>query len=116
MLFFNSSPGILNLEDENFCYINTDHTTLTYFGLTRDTIKGKCVKKLAPEFMNNFEAMMKQVIDTGKPNINVEVQSPVPGRQDEISYWKASYFPVPLPKGKTGIGIMGVEITDIKKR
>ncbi len=46
--FFESSPGILNLEDENFCYINTDPTTPTYFGLKRDTIKGKCVRELVP--------------------------------------------------------------------
>ena len=113
--FFESSPGILNLEDENFCYLNTDPTTPTYFGLTRDTIKGKCVKELVPEFMDDFGSLMKQVIDTGKPQLNVEVQSPVPGKQGKMAYWQASYFPVPLPNDKTGIGIIGVEITDIKK-
>ena len=65
--------------------------------------------------MDDFGSMMKQVIDTRKPNLNVEVQSPIPGKQGEMAYWRASYFPVPLPNGKTGIGIMGVEITDIKK-
>ena len=59
--------------------------------------------------------MMKRVMETGEPQINAEVQSPVPSRPGEITYWRASYFPVPLPDGKRGYGVMGVEITDLKK-
>jgi len=32
-----------------------------------------------------------------------------------MAYWLASYFPLPLPEGKHGLGIVGVEITEIKK-
>jgi len=113
--FFESSPGILNLEDENFCYINTDAITPTYFGLTRKTIRGKCVKDVAPKFIEDFGPMMQHVIDTDEPNLNVEVKSPVPEKPGQIAYWRASYFPVPLIGDKKGIGIMGVEITDLKE-
>lgn len=37
--FFANSPAILNLVDGNFCYINTDKLTPTYYGLNRETIK-----------------------------------------------------------------------------
>ncbi len=113
--FFATSPGILNIEDNEFRYIKTDAVTPTYFGLDRQTIIGKSVRELAPEFASDYESMMKRVIDTGEPVLNVEVKSPVPARPGEITYWRASYFRVPISEGKYGIGIMGVEITDIKK-
>jgi PAS domain S-box-containing protein len=113
--FFATSPGILNIEDDEFRYIKTDALTPTYFGLDRQTIIGRSVRELAPEFAGDYEAMMRRVIDTGEPVLNVVVKSPVLARPGEITYWQASYFRVPINNGKYGIGIMGVEITDIKK-
>ena len=59
--------------------------------------------------------MMRRVIETGQPKINQEVHAPVPAASGEIAYWRASYFPVPLPEGKRGIGVVGLDITEIKK-
>jgi PAS domain S-box-containing protein len=113
--FFESSPGILNLLDEEFRYVKADRTTPTYFGLTRQTIVGKHLEDLAPEFVEKFGPMLKHVLDTDEPLLNVEVQIRLPGRPEEATHWQASYFPVPLPDGKRGFGVMGVEITSLKK-
>jgi PAS domain S-box-containing protein len=113
--FFALSPGILNIEDDEFRYIKTDSLTPAYFGLDRDSIVGKSVQELAPGFMEEFGPMMKEVIETGRPKLDIEVKSSLPNRANEVAYWRASYFPVPIPGGKRGIGIMGVEITDIKR-
>ncbi len=58
---------------------------------------------------------MQRVIETGQAEQNMQVQSPVPGRPNEVTYWLASYFSVPLPGGKPGIGVMGLDITEQKK-
>ena len=113
--FFAASPGILNIEDEDFRYLKTDRLTPTYFGLTRESIVGRKVSDLAPDFIREFGPMMREVVETGRPRLNVEVRSPVPGRSGEMAHWLASYFPVPLPEGKRGIGIIGIEITENKK-
>ncbi|MHB9030950.1 MAG: PAS domain-containing protein, partial [Candidatus Latescibacterota bacterium] len=113
--FFAASPGILNIIDEEFRYVKTGTITPTYFGLTRQTIVGKLLKDLAPEFEREYGPMLKRVLEKGQPELYREVHGPVPGRPGEITYWRASYFPVPLPGGRRGVGIMGVEITDIKK-
>lgn len=112
--FFEASPGILNIEDEEFRYVKTDRLTPTYFGLTRETIIGKAVAELAPQFIEQFGPMMRRVIETAEPQLNLEVQSPVPERPGEMSYWQASYFPVPLADGRRGIGVMGMDITELK--
>ncbi len=113
--FFEASPGILNIEDEEFRYIKTDRLTPTYFGLDRHTIVGKSVKDLVPGFIADNGTMMRRVLETGEPALNLEVSSPVPNRPGETAYWRASYFRLPLPEGKYGIGIVGVEITDRMK-
>ena len=113
--FFANSPGILNIVDADLRYIKSDPLTPTYFGLDRETIIGKALTELAPEFHKKFSPMMKRVMETGQTEQRMQVQSPVPGRLDKMTFWQASYFSVPLPGGKTGIGVMGVDVTEQKK-
>lgn len=112
--FFANSPAILNLVDENFCYINTDKLTPTYYGLNRDTIKGKCVKDLSKDFIEQTGKVMQHIIETGELVLNEQFQAPVPGRSGEMAYWSTSMFRVPLGNKKWGVGVISLEITDIK--
>jgi PAS domain S-box-containing protein len=112
--FFANSPSILNIVNEELRYLKTGNLTPSFFGLDRQTIVGKAIKDLAPEFFDNLEPVMKRVIDTGQPEQR-EVQFPVYGRSGVKTSWQASFFPIPLPEGKTGVGIIGVEITAQKK-
>jgi|GEM_PF-2555138 len=111
--FFANSPAILNLVDEDFCYINTDKLTPTYYGLNRETIKGKCVQDLSRDFMEQTGGVMQRVIQTGVPVLDAEFQSPVPGRAGEMAYWRTSFFRVPLGREKWGVGVISIEVTDI---
>ena len=112
--FFAASPGILNIEDEEFRYVRTDAVTPTYFGLDREGLVGKSLVDLAPEFVRTYGPMMRRVMDTGRPEVNLEVQGVVPATGETL-HWRASFFPVPLPQGKRGIGVVGVDITDLKR-
>ncbi|HZW39174.1 MAG TPA: PAS domain S-box protein [Ignavibacteriaceae bacterium] len=113
--FFANSPAILNLVDENFCYINTDNLTPKYYGLDRDSIKGKCLQDLSLDFLQTTGQTMKRVIETGEPVLNAVFESPLPGKKGELAYWQTSFFRVPLGDEKWGVGVIGIEITDIKR-
>ena len=113
--FFSASTVILNIVDDQSRYIKTDNLTPTYFGLDSQSIVGKSVKELAPEFVREYGPMLRHVIETGIPLHNVEVKSSVPGRPGEIVYWRASYFPIPLSDGRRGRGTVAVEVTDMKR-
>ena len=112
--FFAASPGILNIEDEEFRYVRTDAVTPTYFGLDREGLVGKSLVELAPEFARTYGPMMRRVMESGTPEVNLEVQGVVPAT-GETFHWRASFFPVPLPQGRRGIGVVGVDITDLKR-
>jgi PAS domain S-box-containing protein len=113
--FFSASTAILNIVDDDFRYIKTDGLTPTYFGLDSQSIVGKSVRELAPEFVREYGPMLRQIIETGEPVHNVEVKGRAPSRPGEMVYWRASYFPVPLPDGRRGRGTVAVEITDMKR-
>lgn len=112
--FFANSPSVLNIVDEELRYVKTGNLTPSFFGLDRHSIVGKAIKDLDTEFVEKIGPVMKRVIDTGQPEKR-EVQFPVFGREGEKTNWQASFFPIPLPEGKTGVGIIGVEITAQKK-
>jgi PAS domain S-box-containing protein len=113
--FFSNSPAILNLVDGNFCYINTDRITPTYYGLNRETIKGKRLQDLSKDFMKQTGAVMQRVIETGEPILDALFESPLPGKEGEVAYWRTSFFRVPLGDEKWGVGVISIEITDIKR-
>jgi PAS domain S-box-containing protein len=113
--FFNASTEILNLLDGDLRYIKTDNLTPSYFGLDAQSIVGKSMIDIAPALVEKHGAMMRRVIATGEPVPNLEVRGSVPSRPGEVVYWRTSWFPVPLPDGKRGLGIVGAEITDTKR-
>jgi PAS domain S-box-containing protein len=121
--FFLASPAILSILDEDFHCLKTDRLTPTYFGLDSQSIVGKSAKELAPEWFEEYGAMLNRVIETGEPVHNMEVKSPAPIRLGEMSpirpgemvCWRASCFAISLPEGKRGCGIVAVEITDMKR-
>ena len=113
--FFDASPGNLNIVDEDFRYVKTDRLTPTYYGLTRDSIVGRNLAEIGPEFLREFGPVMREVMETGQAKTNIEVHAPVPGRGGDTAYWLVSYFPVPLSEGRRGVGIVGVEITELRK-
>jgi PAS domain S-box-containing protein len=114
--FFDSSPGILNLFDQDLKYLKTDPLTPTYFQHDRWSIIGKSVNDLNPVFAEEvLQKILLNVISSRKPLLDIEVQGPIPSRMNETGNWLMSYFPVPLPDGKDGLGVMGIDVTSQKK-
>lgn len=113
--FFDSSPAIASLADPEFRYLKTDCITPSYFGLTRESIVGKAIGELAPAFMEQYGPMLRRVLESGKPELNVEVHSRIASRPGDTVYWRASYFPVPLPGGARGLGTVGIDISETRR-
>ncbi|HET8723663.1 MAG TPA: PAS domain-containing protein, partial [Anaeromyxobacteraceae bacterium] len=114
--FFAASPAILNIQDDQFRYVKTDPTTPTYFGLDRESIVGRSLEELAPDFLRNFGPMMREVMATGQPRLDLEVSNPSAVAPGRTNHWRASYFPVRLPEGKSGLGIVGIDVTEMKEK
>ena len=113
--FFYAYPGVVYVKDEELRYLKAGSALAANFGLDGEAIIGKATADLAPEIMRDYGAIMRRVIETGVPELGVEVKSPVPGESGETIYEQASYFPVPLRGGKRGLGYVAIDITKRKK-
>jgi PAS domain S-box-containing protein len=114
--FFDRSPGILNLFDQDLRYIKTDPFTPVYFNHDQKSIIGKSLYDLNPVFAEQvLQVIFKKVTGNREALLNIEVEGLIPSKNYEKGNWLVSYFPVPLPGGKDGLGVMGVDITNQKK-
>ncbi len=112
--FFAASPNILTLLDEQTRFLNLDPTTAQYLGLTREQVIGKTLEELHPVY-RAVAPVIQHVIRTGQPISNVQVSAEVLARGGEMGIFQTSFFPVPLPGGKRGVGSAAIEITEMKR-
>ncbi len=113
--FFANSPVMLCILDEQLQFVKTDEFTPAYFGLDSKSIVGTSLQELFPELVGQFGPAVRQVLATGAPIQSIEQSAPMPSRSGAVAYWLGSCFPVPLPGGRRGFGIAGVEITKRKQ-
>ncbi len=114
--FLNASPGILNLFDQELRYLRTDPITPTYFGLDRASLLGKSVDELNPPFADAvLRPMLRRVTESGEPILNIEVPGPGQNQSGALGLWQVSCFPVPLPGGARGLGVIGVDVSEKKR-
>lgn len=113
--FFSSSPGILNLLDQDLRFLKSDKNTPVYFAKTQQSILGRSLTELNPTLVRWIIPIMHEVISTGKSKLNVELEAPVPSKFGGVGFWSLNFFPVPLQNGEKGLGCIGVEITENKQ-
>jgi PAS domain S-box-containing protein len=113
--FFAAAPGALVVYDERLCFLDTDAVTPTLFGLDRATIRGKSLGDLASDLAERIEPVLREVIETRTPVLNLETRARTPSRDGGPAWYRASFFPVPIAGGRRGVGAIAVDITDIKR-
>lgn len=73
---------------------------------------GKDAAELAPDIWDQLEPAFRQVLDTGEPVVNLEVERRPSGPGEFApGYWLASYYPVIIDDEVTGVGVVVVDIT-----
>ncbi len=113
--FISASSLILSVEGDQIRFVKIDAAMPTYFGLDQQSMIGKTLQELAPIIARQYGVLAHRVIQTGEPIHDVDIQGKVPSRGGETVHWRISCFPVPLPDGRQGLGVIGVETTDMKR-
>lgn len=74
---------------------------------------GRNVAELAPDVWDLLKPAFHQVLDTGEPVVNLEVERKTSGPGGFApGYWLASYYPVVIDGEVTGVGVVVVDITE----
>jgi PAS domain S-box-containing protein len=82
-------------------------------GLSVEGMLGRPLRDLAPDVWEAVKPLADQVIGTGHPLVDVEVQGSTPGYPDEDRDWLLSFYPVRTGGGQVlGLGSTVVDMTE----
>ncbi|MGD0079922.1 MAG: PAS domain-containing protein [Methanoregula sp.] len=77
---------------------------------------GKTLEEIVPSLWSKVSSKYTSVLETGQPVAGIERQGPSPDRPGVIRHWLSNLYPVRTGDGTIiGIGIIVVEITELKK-
>ena len=113
--FFRNTPAGLVIYTDDNRYVRASKYAADLYGLPVDAIVGKSIAEvLSPDLVQVTEKRNREVLETNQPITTGVVSARLPLRspEAETTYWQGVRFPVPLPGGKTGVGVVNVDVTE----
>jgi len=109
------APVAVCFLDRELRYIRINQVLADINGLTIAEHLGRKFGEVFPGMVNEFEAQLQQVLETGEPLLNVEISGEALGKAGTYSYWLGNYYPVRNALDETiGIGIILSDVTATK--
>ncbi len=105
------APVGFGFVDRDFRTVRVNETLAAMNGLPAEQQIGRTVAEALPDVWARVEPMYRQVLETGAPIINVEVDAEAPA-SGEQRCWLSSFYPVRLGDEVIGIGLVVVDITE----
>ncbi|PSB02754.1 response regulator [Merismopedia glauca] len=111
---YQSAPIGLNVLDTDLRFVRINQRLAEINGLSVADHIGRTVRELLPELADTAEPFLRAILETGEPQLNVEIQGETPAQPGVQRTWLEHFLP--LKNGDRTIGISTVceEITDRK--
>jgi PAS domain S-box-containing protein len=114
-IYASAPVGLCFLDrDRRFIQLNSKLADMN--GLSVSEHLGRTVREILPDLAETQEPIFQQVLATGIPVTDVEVQGTTPAQPGVDRYWLVNYYPLMATDGQVlGINIMVQEITERKQ-
>ncbi|MFQ4145419.1 response regulator [Chlorogloeopsis sp. ULAP02] len=110
--FFCGAPLGMNILDHQLRFVQINELLAEIHGCSQAEHLGKTLYEVIPETAPSIVPFYEQVLQTGKPILNVEVSYPSTHQPDGLRYFLASYFPISEQiNNLSGVGAVLVEIS-----
>ncbi|MDM9381312.1 response regulator [Chlorogloeopsis sp. ULAP01] len=111
--FFCGAPVGMNILDNQLRFVQINELLAEIHGCSQAEHLGKTLHEVIPEIAPLIVPCYEQVLQTGKPILNVEVSYPSTQQPDVLRYFLASYFPISGDVNNlSGVGAVLVEISN----
>lgn len=102
----------LGLVDLDLRYVRVNEALAAVNGVAASGHEGRTISEVLPELAGLAEPLLRGVIESGVPVVDLELSGPTPADPDADRHFLVSYYPV-LDDGQViGVGAVVVEITD----
>lgn len=110
-----TAPVGIGFIDRDFRIVRMNEELALVNGLPLADQLGREVAEVVPELWPQLEPLYRHVLDSGEAVINQEVEGPSAVDPGKVHFWLASYYPVSVAEEVIGIGLVVLDITDIKR-
>ena len=114
--FFTEAPAGLAILDADLRFVRINRRLAEMHVLPVDDHLGRMLAEVLPGLADVLEPILRQVLGTGLPALNIEITTEDPRSPADARVWRVSAFPVgPVQEDPTGVGVVVVDITDSKR-
>ena len=111
-----TAPVGLCFVDADLRYVRVNQRLAEINGSSVEQHIGRTANEILPELADQINPLYQQVIETGKPTLNLEVSGTNPAQPGVMRTWLSSYYPLKDKDDRTlGVNVVVQEITEIKR-
>lgn len=115
-LFYEHAPLGLCILDTELRYVRVNRTLAEINGVPAEEHIGRTVREIVPDFAEEAEARMRDVLETGVPVREFEVIGETPSRPGVARNWSESCFPLHDEAGEiVGLSVIVYETTLLRQ-
>jgi PAS domain S-box-containing protein len=112
---YRSAPIGLSVLDTDLRFVRINQRLAEMNGLPVEEHLGRTVRELLPELADTAEALLRPVLETGEPLLNVEIRGETPAQPGVERIWLEHFLPLKEGDRVVGISIVCEEVTDRKQ-
>lgn len=110
--FFSSSTVGFGILDSQLRYTRVNDVLPRMAALKPEDLLGKSVPEIFGQRGVRTEAVLRNVLKSGKPLLDREVSAELPTLPGQVRHWLVNYFPIPGRFGEfTQLGVIAVDVT-----
>lgn len=109
---YKATPTGLCLLDTDLRYVRVNSALAKFNGISIEDHLGRTIREVVPDLADTLEPIFRRVIETGEPELDVEVRGNRLGNPDSENCWLASYSPLIIDGEVKGVNASVVEITE----
>jgi signal transduction histidine kinase len=112
---YRHAPIGLCLQDKDLRYVRINERLAAINGRPVAAHIGRTLEEMVPEVATTVGPVMREVLDSGEPALDVEVHGITPAEPDIERHWLTSYYPVRSPDGLVlGLSVVVQDISELK--
>ncbi len=113
---YSAAPIGLCVLDRDLRFVRVNQRLAEINGASVTVHLGKTIREILPHMADEVEPLLKKILESGEPMINVEICSETAARPGIRRNWLGSWVPLHNAEGETiGINMMVQDITERKR-
>ncbi|MEN6497104.1 MAG: PAS domain-containing protein [Thermoguttaceae bacterium] len=113
---YDNAPIGLSVMDTDLRWLRINRRLAEMNGIPPEQHIGRSVRDLLPDLADQAEAMLRQVLQTGQPVLDLEIVGETPAQPGSRRTWRESFLPLRDAEGRIiGLNVVCEDITDRKR-